>query len=180
MTSADTEESKTSRPAEQIGQPIALSMFAVLYFYSFGLFLIYWAYKNFRSFRCPGPSKIGNAVFAVFLPLSLFRLQESLEWRARDLGTPIKLQKHLIAITFFADQFAAKYLTRTMPGWAPWLCDIFALLPLLAVQVKINELNRQQNPDTPALKKYNWLSRTIVTGLLFAYFAFNLSRVFGH
>jgi hypothetical protein len=139
-------------PDKLIGYPISISRFVGYTVLSLGLFKPVWAYKHYRYFfDKPGiGGAITAAVFAIFLPISFHGLMDSYNRKSALLEHPLALKKLFLSVSYFALIGSSKVVGHFKVFLlAAIICELTSLLPLIAFQRKVNELNRALRPDLP-------------------------------
>jgi len=152
-------------PEKHIGYPITIKKFTIFSLLSFGLFPTYWAYRNFKSLYGPGTGKtVGAVVFALFLPVSLFEMMKRYEQIGNKLQTTVAFNKFGLAWVYFLGSLTAKACDRieAVPFGVDLLIFTLSILPLIAIQKKINALNSQLRPDLPFAPRLSILSWILV------------------
>ena len=120
---------------------ISAGKLAILSICSFGIYEIYWFYKNWRLERKRTHEAImpfWRALFGVLFCYSLFR-------RIRDYAITIKLVPN-----FNAGWRAAFFILLSILWRLPdpfWLISTLTFLPLLGVQKQANLINKKVVPD---------------------------------
>jgi hypothetical protein len=113
---------------------------AVLSLVTFGLYEIYWFYKNWKLVKIRTGQNIRpfwRAVFAIFYCYSLFK---SVKQSANSLGIPCQMSPGLLTCAYIV-------LSAMWDLPDPfWLVSLLAFLPLVSVQGVINEVNAKAAP----------------------------------
>src|SRR6185369_12924181 len=145
-------ESDAAKPASESAEtmlfPVSPLKFVVMDVVTFGFYGLYWAYKNWRWFERETNKKAGPIVYAIFLPVSLFDLCQKL----RDLGWQKGFQKQLPIFPIAAAFFLLNASGR-IPN-ALCLISLFTFVPLLIVQLYINDLNKTVNANFEMNSKF--------------------------
>jgi hypothetical protein len=141
--------------------PVSLTKLVVMSFCTFGLYEIYWFYKNWSLINQREDKNIMPALrtfFAGVFCYSFFtRIQETAE--AQEL--PISL-----ASGFLASGWIIFTLLWRLPD-PYWLVTFLAVFFLLPVQSAINDINRSTNPQhNPNSCFTGWNIATAVTGII--------------
>lgn len=148
----------TSPPADASASPPATGplyftvsgdKLAILSVASFGLYQVYWFYRNWTFSRDHGGRgrwPLPRAVLAPVLSLSLFReMRATLRQHALP-GVPAGL----LAALYFA--LSASALLLPDP-W--WLTGLLSFAPLLVVQALVNRLHARVAPAAPRNTRYS-------------------------
>lgn len=118
--------------------PVSLTKLVVLYFASFSLYQLLWFYENWKLVRHREEvSPLARTIFSVLFCYSLF---ERIHDEAKGRG---------LKLTAGAGVLALCWILLTLAGRLPdplWLVSFLALLPMLAVQKMVNEINHQAAP----------------------------------
>lgn len=137
--------------------PVSPRKFIVLSLLTWGVYQLYWFYKNWsfvRSRDRSGILPLARAVFApLWYPAFLGDLNKNLESRpevSEDRLMPAAIY-FLFALSFrFPDPF--------------WLVGLFSFVPLLPAVYRINAANRHESGD--CAKNSSWKTRHLVLALL--------------
>jgi len=147
-----------SEPASSILFPVSPMKLIVMDTVTFGIYGLYWAYKNWRWFERDTNKKVVPFIEAIFLPLTLFDLCQKVRDLAWQKGSKEPLPIFPIAAAFFLLNAAGR-----LPG-AFCLISLLSVLPILVVQGYINDLNKSVNPDFEMNSKFtvwNWVGIVI-------------------
>jgi hypothetical protein len=147
----NSDESISTKPIEPIGFPVSSLKFWVMSILTFDLYLIYWAYKNFKQLEVQGNS----VIYALFIPLSFSSLIKGVEVQSEKAGKPLHLKRVLLAIGFFLLTVAAKIADRENQNAIALLLSVVALLPVAYIQRKIVMLNQELRPSVPIQSKFS-------------------------
>jgi hypothetical protein len=122
----------------------------VLSLVTFGLYEIYWFYKNWKLVKIRTGQNIRpfwRAVFAIFFCYSLFK---SVKQSAHSLGIPCQMSPGLLACVYIV-------LSATWRLPDPlWLVGLLAFLPLVSVQGVINEVNLKGTHGHEPNDRFTW------------------------
>ena len=133
---------------------------------TFGLYELYWCYRNWNRVR----ERTGNTLSpfwrAFFAPLWAFSLFEEVQGLAMSRRMRVEWSGGLLAVVFFV----LSAIGRLPDPW--WLLSFFAWIPLVPVQGTINELaaHRGVQPDDTIEAKH--IVVMVLGGLFFALTAF--------
>ena len=115
--------------------PVSMGKFALLAFFTFHIYAIYWFYRNWRYVRDRDASKIWpfwRAVFSVFWCYPLIR---DIRAKHETRGERLIAAGGLLAVTYFL-----MLGFQRMPD-PLWLAAMLAFLPLLPIVSTINRAN---------------------------------------
>lgn len=161
---ATPEEIEAYRTTPQFGMSVA--KLAVLAVCSFGLYEIYWSYKQWDALRRREHESLMPFWRAFFAPLWGF----SLFSRVQQLTAA-----HLVPATWSSTGLGLAYLVIHVSWRLPdpyWLVSMLSFIPLLVVQRSINALNAVAAPEAPRNDRYSaWNIVLIVVGGLFVLLA---------
>ena len=159
-----------SVPADSLSQtapesvaffPVSLAKLSVMSLCTFGLYEIYWAYKNWQLIKAREPTKLSpplRSLFGVIFCYSLFRRVEE---KAESLYISFPP----------AGLLAAGWIIVTLLYRLPdpyWLVSLFAFAFLLPVQNAANEINARICPKHDSNSRFSALNIVgIVFGSLF-------------
>lgn len=131
---------------------------------SFGIYQVYWYYRQWGYVRAREKSDILPFARAIFSFLFCYSLFERIEVKGKSLG---------IAKSIVPGPLAAGWIVFSILARLPdpfWLISFFAVLFLVPVQQAANEINQVTNPSHDRNDKFSkWnLAGVVVGGLLFA------------
>jgi hypothetical protein len=132
---ADVPQAGTSEP---LFFPVSRLKLTVMSIATFGLYEVYWFYKNWQCLQRLG-HKLNAPIRAVFYPLTAWWLFKPVAGHAQKAGLSLPAGGLAVAVFIFGG------LWRLPDPW--WLVSLLSFLPLLPVQGVVNELNRQAAPD---------------------------------
>ena len=141
---AQVDDAATVTGAEPAFFPVSLLKLALMSLATFGLYEIYWSYRNWKCVqRMPYMTyeKPNAPIRAFFYPLTSYWLFLHIREQSRVLDGTGTLQAGLLALTVLAFRLLAR---RPDPYWL--LC-LLGFLPLLPVQSVVNRINRRIAPD---------------------------------
>lgn len=154
MTISNTEvgESQTEFPFF----PVPTHKFVVLSICTFGIYELYWAYKNWKRIQAASGetmSPFWRAFFAPFWGFSLFR-------RVRDRVT------HEGALEDWSPPFLATcYLLLTGSAQLPeawWLISLMSFVPLIPVQQATQRFNEQHHVSENQNSSYSGMDVLVI------------------
>ena len=141
---------------------VSRTKFIVMCLATFGLYEIYWFYKNWKLVKDYGRSDIwpiARAIFALFFTHSLLR---DIQLSAAEAGI-----RSRFSVQPAAWGFIILSLLHRLPD--PFsLVSLFAFVPLIAVQDTINDVHERIAPNADRNSSFgagNWVA--IVLGLAF-------------
>lgn len=135
----------------------------VMSLFTFGLYEVYWFYKNWQYFKLREKENISpfwRAIFGIFFCHSLF--SEIREW-----------QKELGKGDMPAGWLAAGWIITTLLCKLPdpfWLISMGSVFFLVPVQKVVNDINRVEAPEhdpNSKIRGVNWIG-IVLGGLVFA------------
>ncbi len=149
---------------KDVGQPffaVSLKKLAVMAFFTWGFYEIYWFYKNWKFLKEKHDFKVSPLARGIFGPLfcySLFRI-------IRDYS-----DQHRVGSGIKAGALATCYVLMMVTYKLPSPFDLissFSFIPLLTVQKAINDLGQRLSPQVHADSRFNgWNIFGIVAGSL--------------
>ena len=142
---------------------VSLGKLIVMSLCTFGLYDLYWAYKQWDAQRKREPENLSPFWRAFFAPLWGFSLFPRLQRITATYGVPA---------TWSGTGLAVVYLLLGMMWRLPdpyWLLSMLDVIPILIAQRSINELNAAAAPDAPRNDSYSGLNvvMIVVGGALF-------------
>lgn len=142
--------------------PVSLLKLSLMSLVTFGLYEVYWFYKNWKCVQRLGDD-VNAPIRALFYPLVSYRLYR----RIRDHAKQIGIERELWAGSLAVATFIASALWRLPEPW--WLIGLFAFLPMVPVQSMVNDINRQVAPDADRNARFGgWnIFGLVVGGILF-------------
>ena len=161
-------------PPSPLYFPVSLMKLAVMSICTFGLYQLYWFYKNWSLVREREGLNIApmlRAYFASFFCYSLFtRIQDTAE--AQELR-----------VTLASGFLAAGWIVLTLLIALPdpyWLITFLSVIFLLPVQSVVNDINREVSPKHDAEAGFSRMSMTLAIfgGILFVLAA--VETIFPH
>lgn len=129
---------------------------------TFGLYHVYWFYRNWRLLRREGGENIWPLPRAFFAGLTAYFLFEEVEEFGRRTRVPIHWSAGFLGLAFFLINAAWR-----LPD-PYWLIAFLAPAPLVPVQRSINEINaRAEEPKLVDAAYSGWNYAAIFLGGLF-------------
>lgn len=140
--------------------PLKLALMSIV---TFGLYEIYWFYRNWKFVQRNREEKLNAPIRALFYPLTAYALFRRIRHEAASAQAGGTLQAGLLAIAVLI----LAMLWRLPDPW--WLVSFLGFIPLLSVQATVNELNRKLAPGAdPNARFTGWnIVGLIAGGLLF-------------
>lgn len=143
-------------PNQPIGFPISPKKLAVMHIATFGLYDIYWGYKNFANTLYPGRNGWAWILCSLFLPITLHSLLKRFNELSAHFGQAVRMRQILLALAYFSlstiSNIACNSKSNSVLLMIPM---VLMLIPLWLAQVKINEINRAARPDLAVDGKFN-------------------------
>jgi hypothetical protein len=145
--------------------PVSLMKLTVMSICTFGLYQLYWFYRNWRLIKEReeiGIAPVFRAYFASLFCYALFmRIQDDAE--AQELP-----------ITLAAGFLAAGWIVLTLLVALPdpyWLITFLSVIFLLPVQSAVNDINREMNPKHDPNSHFSWWNMAIaaIGGILLVF-----------
>jgi hypothetical protein len=143
---------------------VSIVKLIVLWCCTFGLYHFYWHYKQWSYEEANGSNVTpwARAIFAPFFAFSLFgRINDACE----HADTSSNWNPVVLGILYFIGVSSFK-----LGGHTYWAVGYLTFLPIIPIQLSINELNRRVAPDVPANTRFSFLQVVLVTlgGFVFA------------
>jgi hypothetical protein len=121
---------------------VGILKLAVLSLCSFGIYDLFWCYRQWNQERDRTGETLSPLWRAVFAPLWAFSLFERIHRRAMSNRLPADWSPNALAIAFLALN-----VTWRLPD-PYWLVSLLTFLPIIPVQRTINTLNTKAAPET--------------------------------
>ncbi len=119
--------------------PVATDKLIVLSICTFGIYELYWAYKNWQRIQAASGETLSPFWRALFAPLWSFSLFGRIRDRVTQGGTPADWPPPFLAICYLL----LTALWRLPDPW--WLISFASFLPLIPVQQATQRFNEQHN-----------------------------------
>lgn len=145
-----------SRPAEARFYDVLITKLIVLWLGTFGFYHFYWHYKQWSYEEDNGADVTpwARAMFAPFYAYSLFtRIDNACERN----DTSSNWSAALLAILYFIGIYSFK-----MGGHTFWAVGYLSFLPLIPVQLSVNQLNRRVAPDVKPNTRFTALQIVVL------------------
>ena len=150
---ASRDESRVSVPREEPDTwyfPVSVLKFIGMSVVTFGLYELYWFYRNWRFVGELGGREVSPLARAFFAPLFYYALLDDIDSR-RPHASALKAWSPVLALAYIAVHFAER-----LPE--PYLLAAFlTFLPLLPAVMAINALNDPGRSDL--VKNSRWMPR---------------------
>ena len=164
MTTETRAAAPTLAAAEPAFFPVGLAKLAIMSVGTWGLYEIYWSYKNWKCVSRLTGEKLNAPIRAIFYPLTSYFLFRRIEERGLHENIPFAM--NAAALAFLVLILGA--MSRLPDPY--WLVSLLAFLPMLAVQSTVNEINEKVAPDADPNRRFSagnivWL---VVGGLMLA------------
>jgi hypothetical protein len=135
---------------------VSLSKLVVMSLCTLGIYEVYWAYKQWDTYRRREQEDLSAFWRAIFAPIFAFSLLPRLQRVTATYGVPATWSGSALALAYFLINICWR-----LPG-PFWLVSLFRFLPLLAVQRSINDLNTAVAPEAPRNDKYSGLNVAMI------------------
>jgi hypothetical protein len=135
---------------------VSLGKLAIMYFATFGLYELYWFYRNWKSVQRLTGRKLSALIRTFFFPLTSFGLFDHIRVQGAKAGVRVSFQPALMALAVFALN-----LMSHLPD-PYWLLSALGVVPLLRAQTAVNAINRAIAPGAGLNDR---LSRWNIVGL---------------
>lgn len=135
--------------------PVSVLKLFILSVCTFGVYEVYWFYKNWQLIKERERSHISpvpRAIFAVFYCYQCFA-------RIRDFGTPPATKSRLAAGPLAAGWIVATLLHKLPDPY--WLISLFAVVFIIPVQGLANRINAASSPNhdpNSHFSAWNWVA----------------------
>jgi hypothetical protein len=146
---------------EAVFFPVGLAKLTVLSITLLGFYQIYWFYKNWKCVQRNYGDNLNAPIRAIFYPLVAYPLFKRVREHAEKAGVYTRLQAGMLAAVLFALGFAWR-----LPD-PYWFAGFAAFLPLLPVQLTVNELNYKLAPQAETNRRLSgWNIAGVLLGAL--------------
>lgn len=141
---------------------VSLSKFTIMSLCTFGIYELYWAYKQWDAVRRRDQEDLSPFWRAFFAPLWAFSLLPRMNRLTAMYLVPASWSGSALALAYFV-----LHVSWRLPD-PYWLASLLSFLPLLVVQRSINELNATVAPEAPRNNSYSGFNVVmIIVGGLF-------------
>ena len=135
---------------------VSLSKLAVMSLATFGIYELYWCYKQWDAIRRRESEKLSPFWRAFFAPLWGFSLFPRIQRLTANYGVPATWSGTGLALGFFI----LGAMWRLPDPY--WLASFFSFLPLLVVQRSVNALNAAVAPAADRNARYSGLNVVVI------------------
>jgi hypothetical protein len=141
--------------------PVSLPKLALMSLATFGLYEIYWFYKNWKCMQEKFGLKLNAPIRAVFFPLVSYSLFRQIRAHAAEAQLESRVYAGPLALAVFI--LAA--LTRLPDPW--WMITFLGFLPLLPVQSAVNDINAKFAPGADGNNRFSgWNIAGLLAGAI--------------
>lgn len=126
----------------------ALPKFIVMNVTTFGLYSVYWGYRNWKLMRMAERTFAWPPLCALFLPITLRSLMNKTENERVALAVSNR-QLTVLAILYFALN-----ITSRIPGYGD-VISFFAFVPLIFVNQYFGRINRLNQHDSMEIDRFS-------------------------
>ncbi len=123
--------------------PVGIPKLALMCLATFGLYEIYWFYRNWKAVERTHNVRLIAPLRALFYPVTAYFLFQRIAAESQRLGIGSSLQIGALAIGVFV----IASLARLPDPW--WLLALLSFLPLIPIQLVVNEINQRVAPAAP-------------------------------
>jgi hypothetical protein len=139
--------------------PVATHKFVVLSICTFGLYELYWFYKNWQWVKESQHSNLSPFWRAFFAPLWAYQQFRHVQEQAKAERVLTKWNSGILALFYFV-----LMVTWRLPD-PLWLISMGSFIPLMPVQQTINRINRLHSGSTHINSSYSgWNIALIIVG----------------
>ena len=135
---------------------VSLSKLVVMSLATFGIYELYWCYKQWEAIRRRESEKLSPFWRAFFAPLWGFSLFPRIQRLTANYGVPASWSGAGLALGFFI----LGAMWRLPDPY--WLVSLFSFLPLLVVQRSVNALNAAVAPAADRNARYSGLNVVVI------------------
>lgn len=132
--------------------PMSGTKLLVMSLCTFGLYHIYWFYRNWKLRNELRRRGVLAPLRAIFAPIFAYSLFEDVDVEVRRWGVTPGWNAAALAIAYFL----LNIVTRLADSL--WLVGLLSVLPILAVQRTINEANARSTRPAPVNAAYSGLN----------------------
>ena len=143
--------------------PVGRTKLALMSLATFGLYEVFWFYKNWKSAQRLDSTHVNVPLRVLFLPLTAYSLFQRIERHLEPTQIKISPPPGVLALSVFV----LAGLTRLPDPY--WLVALLGFLPLLPIQAAVNEHNRRIAPGADSNDGFSaWnIVGLVVGGTLF-------------
>ena len=121
---------------------------------TFGLYEIYWFYRNWIIIKKREDPKVIPIVYAFFAPLLSFYCFKQIKNSAAEHNVPESLSIHLLAILYFVFHALVKLPD---PYWLVGMISFALIMPVNAIALKVNKLMVPNFKNNDSFSFRNWI-----------------------
>lgn len=150
---------ETEKTAEnQIFFSVGIAKLLVLAVLTFGLYDLVWLYKNWKFIRDKRGRSVNPILRTMFAPLFVWQLFAELSETIVEEGgkrpiLPAAVMAIFYILTVSISQYGARHVNENFG-----LLALLAVVPLVLIQVRVNDLNSGQSKVTNTrFSKTNWV-----------------------
>lgn len=133
--------------------PVSVGKLVTLVIFSFGLYTLPWAYRQFNWLKTHGEPGQHPLLYCIFLPISLFGLCKRVSAVSAEAGIAGNLPAGMLACAYFLLNLSSR-----LPGLLSMI-SVLDFVPLVVIQQRINNINELKNPKVPIdsrITPWNW------------------------
>jgi hypothetical protein len=156
--STDMMASEPESSAEPTYFPVSNAKLVVLSLCSFGLYELYWLYRNWKLEKARTREDMWPFWRAFFGPLWAYSLFSRIRERATEASVPASYSSGGLAAAFFVLNVAWR-----LPD-PFWLISFLTFVPLLPVRTVIADINRGQAPEAWTNSRFSLANVVLVVG----------------
>jgi hypothetical protein len=145
---AASDESPSPAPKLPLLYAPALPKFLVMNVTTFGLYSVYWGYRNWKLMRTTERTYAWPPLCALFLPLTLRSLMDKTEYERVALAVSNR-KLTMLAILFFALNVMSR-----IPGYGD-VISLFTFVPLIFVNHYFGRINQLNQHDATELDRFS-------------------------
>jgi hypothetical protein len=138
--------------------PVSIKKFVIMSLVTFGLYKLYWFYKNWRIYNERTGSDLWPVVRALFAFIFCYSLFKKVHKEAESNNIKVKFLPSVAAISMVFLSLCSK-----LPDPC-WLVALISFVPLIPIQSAINDLNKTFAPDGDRNEHF---SRWNIVGIIF-------------
>lgn len=147
---------------EPVFFPVSRLKLALMSIVTFGIYEVYWFYKNWKCVQRNYGDDVNAPIRALFYPIVSYPLFKRIRDHAKTARVEANVQAGLLAIVVFV--FAT--LWRLPDPW--WLVSFLGFVPLVLVQNAVNAINRKLAPGAGTNSRFSgWNIFGLIAGGIF-------------
>jgi len=129
--------------------PVSVPKLLVMSIASFGLYQVYWYYRNWQRYRARSSRRFSVLLRTFLAPLFSFRLFERMHHDLRESGLPGLPEPGVLALAYLC----LNALLGLPEPW--WLLAYLNVVPLMMAQAGVNRLHAAVAPAAPRNDSYS-------------------------